>query len=358
MEQKIIDGKVYFVGDGGYLGNLEVRKMPKSWREAGITREEIWKKGKEGNIIIDEERKRKEQIRDKEGYEYYKTLTNEELKKLFDEEYKRFYKAIKPLLEPSVSTKQVDLALFFIKGQIQKLRDIYRAMIDKGITPSLEFNLGSLDNLEKSIFKKVGKGLKKGVKAVGKGVSKGVKSVGKITGKVVKNPLALATATYFGLPMLSSTVLPAVGSVGKTLLSKMGSTSTGLWWVKQGKKIFRVFKSPSKKTITQEIKEDNPAYKDLISQLPDGVIPNSEVSKKIEEKIGAKIPFPIPSGLPVEDVKKLQENEPEAEPMTEEYQPDKVVEVSKDAEVSVKKPVDTGNILPYVAGAGLIITML
>jgi hypothetical protein len=354
MEQKIIDGKVYFVGDGGYLGDLEARKMPKSWREKGMTREEIWEKGRKGTIILEEERKKKEEIRKKEGYEYYKTLTNEELKELFDKEYQRFYKAIKPLLNPSVGTHQLDLALFFIKGQIQKLRDIYKAMLDKGITPSLDVNLGSLDNLEKSIFKKAGKVIKKGTKAVGKGV----KAVGKVAGKVVKNPLALATATYFGLPMLSTTVLPAVGSVGKTLLSKMGSSSTGIWWVKQGKKIFRVFKSPSKKTITQEIKEDNPAYKDLITMLPDGVLPNSEVSKKIEEKIGTKIPFPIPSGLPVEDVKKLKENVPEAEPMTEEYQPDKVVEVSKDADVSVKKPVEVGNVLPYVAGAGLIITML
>jgi hypothetical protein len=220
-------------------------------------------------------------------------------------------------------------------------------MLDKGLTPSLDINLESLDNLEKSIFKKIGEGLKKGFK-----------SIGKIAGKLVKNPLVLATATYFGLPMLSTTVLPAVGSVGKTLLLKMGSTKTGMWWVKQGKKIFRVFKSPSKKTITQEIKEDNPAYKDLLTMLPDGVLPNSEISKKIEEKLGVKVPFPIPSGLPVEDVKKLQENVPEAEPMTEEYQPDKVVEVSKDAKVSVKKPVEVGNVLPYVAGAGLIITML
>jgi hypothetical protein len=214
--------------------------------------------------------------------------------------------------------------------------------------------LGSLDNLEKSIVKKIGKSVKKSVKAIGKGV----KSVGKIAGKVVKNPLALGTAVYFGLPMLSTSVLPAVGTAGKTLLSKMGQTKTGMWWVKQGKKIYRVFKSPNKKTITQEIKEDNPAYQDLITMLPDGVISNNKISNQIEKKLGAKIPFPIPSGLPVEDVKKLQENVPEAEPMTEEYQPDKVVEVSKNADVSVKKPVEIGKVLPYVAGAGLIITML
>jgi hypothetical protein len=208
---------------------------------------------------------------------------------------------------------------------------------------TLELNRieNELSDLEKK------KGL---IKKIGKAVKKGAKAVGKVAKKVGK-PLALATGVYFGTPLFVTKVLPALGGAGKTLLSKVDKTKTGSWWAKQGKKIFRVAKTPSKKIITQEVKPENPVYEELISKVSDGVFKNSDIMAKLEQKI----PFPLPSGLPTEDVKTIQENIPEAEPLPDEYKPDEQVEVTAEGEVKRTEPVGVGTLIPLAIGGGLLL---
>jgi hypothetical protein len=186
----------------------------------------------------------------------------------------------------------------------------------------------NLSDLEKIQIKKVGKTIKK---------------VGKKLKKVVK-PVLVGTAVYFGTPILATKVIPSVGNAGKNLLTKIATTKTGAWWVKQGKKVYRVFKTPDQKVISQEIQEKNPYYNELVAKLPDGVVPNSFV-----KELSDKIPAPLPSGLSKTDVEKISTNL-KVEPMSEEYTPDKVVEVKETGEVVEKKPVEIGTALPLVLG--------
>lgn len=194
-------------------------------------------------------------------------------------------------------------------------------------------------------------------KSIVKKVGKAVKKTGKAVGKVVKSPIGkvglVATATYFGAPMVTTKVLPAVGRLGKAVIDKIKTSKTGSWWVKTGKKVFRITKTPSQKTITQEIEPENPLYEELISKLPEQIIPNSEAQKYVEKV--KDIPVVLPSGLPKQDVEKISQNLP-IEPISEEYEPDKKVEVEKEtAEIKTTKPIPSW--LPLVAGGGALLLL-
>jgi len=178
------------------------------------------------------------------------------------------------------------------------------------------------------------------------------KPLGRKSGLIRKiaKPLTIGTAVYFGTPLLGTKVLPALGGVGKTLAGKVSKTKTGAWWARLGKKVFRVVKTPSKKVISQEIKEENPVYQELVEKLPENVVSNSEVVNNISKNI----PFPMPSGLPQTDVVKVS-NKVYSEPLTQTYQVDKQIEVNKNGNVSVSKPMDMSKVLPIVASGVVLL---
>ncbi|NMC98897.1 MAG: hypothetical protein GYA62_04170 [Bacteroidales bacterium] len=363
MRYEIRDGKMYFLGD---YGTSELSGLIKTVNSGG------WKPLK-SHRGISISRKLKKMNKPQE-------LTQAQLKEKLQQLQAQYEKKRQEYLDLLKKRQEMGLAGFD--------------------TTELDFKIAECEYELQGLFKKIKKIAKKAVKAVGKGVgavAKGATNVVKgtvnIAKSVVKKPLKIidpatytkllvqptkllginidksaekigriggvAVGTYFGLPFIMGTVVPALGSVGSTLVAKLGATKTGMWWAKAGTTIYRVFKGEDGQIITQQVDPNSDLAKQL-ADLPDGITSQSEADVKTSDNPSANqavknTPLPLPSGMSEKDLSNVTDKAgTPVLPLKDEYAEGKQVVVDEKGNVKTTSPLTSA--LPIVAGALLLMS--
>lgn len=123
-----------------------------------------------------------------------------------------------------------------------------------------------------------------------------------VFGKVTVG-IGAAAAVYFGMPYVSS-ALSTAGSAAKSLLSTIGGTATGQWWITTASSLLRITKHPDGSVQTEDMGppqgQTNPATQAVVNTVAKVVETAEQVAvAKIKEALGLQ-PQQTPAAQPLD----------------------------------------------------------